>query len=370
MEDQSRKIFTLTIHDLARGGAGVAREESGRAVFIPFTAPGDRVRVEIIEEKKNYAQARLLEVLEPSPMRQKPPCSVFGQCGGCQWQHLPYDFQWKTKVTGLRHALKRAGIETDAWDERPAEQIWEYRNRVQMRGEGGTLGFYEEGTHLIVPVERCEISRPEINEALPALKVEAAKLKNAYKLEIEVMPDGEVIHAWNSRHAAFGFRQVHDAQNEKLKAWVGASILGRETLLDLYGGYGNLSLPLVDQMKVVHCVDFSSPTSTPGGVSPKMHFHRSAVAPWLKKFELAKGAKHVSVILDPPREGLGGDFEEIACLLKKLKVSEIVAVGCDVDSWVRDVSRFVKNGWKLKKAAALDLFPQTAHVEAIAQLVL
>ena len=356
---------------MSRGGAGVGREESGRAIFVPYTAPGDQVRVEITEEKKNYAQAKLLEIVTPSSLRVQPPCPVFTQCGGCQWQHIPYDFQWKTKVAGVRQVLSRASLELASLEEIPAEQVWEYRNRVQMRGEKGTLGFYEAGSNRVVAVERCEIARREINEALPKLKEEARSFKNPYKVEIEVAPDGEVIHAWNSRHAASGFRQVHDAQNEKLKAWVSAAIEGSGVLLDLFGGYGNLSLPLADKMREVHCVDFSSPTSTPGGLNARMIFHRSGVLPWLKKFSLpAEVPSQVSVILDPPREGLGEDFEAIASHLLRLKATEIIAVGCDADSWARDVSKFVKKGWKLKRAVALDLFPQTSHVEAIAQLVL
>jgi 23S rRNA (uracil1939-C5)-methyltransferase len=369
LNENSPQILTLIIVDLSRGGAGVGKEDGGRAVFVPFTAPGDVVSVELGEEKKNYAQARLIEILEPSPIRQKPPCPVFGRCGGCQWQHIPYDFQWKTKVNGVHQVLKRAALEVAQIEELPAEQIWEYRNRVQMRGEGGTLGFYQQGTNQIIPVERCDIARPEINSALTGICEEAKKFKNPYKVEIEVMADGEVIHAWNERHAASGFRQVHDGQNEKLKAWVASAIEGYGVLLDLYGGYGNLSLPLVSRMSEIHCVDFSSPTSTPGGMSPKLKFHRSAVVPWLKKFSSPSSAK-VSVILDPPREGLGEDFESIGAALARLKASEIIAVGCDLDSWARDVTKFVKNGWKLKKVAALDLFPQTAHVETIAQLVL
>src|SRR4051812_26561964 len=101
--------LTLKIQDLARGGAGVSRDESGRVIFVPYTAPGDVVRVRITEEKKNYAQGELLEVVEPSSIRQKAPCPVFGRCGGCQWQHLPYELQFRTKLQGVVHALSRVG---------------------------------------------------------------------------------------------------------------------------------------------------------------------------------------------------------------------------------------------------------------------
>src|SRR5690349_20214142 len=121
-------VIELIIQDLARGGAGVARDASGRVIFVPYSAPGDRVRVRITESKKNYAQAELIELLEPSSLRQQPPCPVFGRCGGCQWQHLPYSLQWETKVKGVLHALGRVQVEPPArLEELAAERIWEYR---------------------------------------------------------------------------------------------------------------------------------------------------------------------------------------------------------------------------------------------------
>src|SRR5215210_4196095 len=116
--------ITLDITDLSRGGAGIGRDSDGRAVFVPLTAPGDRVRARITEEKKRFAHAELLEVLTPSPERQAPRCAVFGRCGGCQWQHLPYELQWRTKVNGVRHALERVQVTSPVeWEEFPAEEI-------------------------------------------------------------------------------------------------------------------------------------------------------------------------------------------------------------------------------------------------------
>src|SRR5580704_6655799 len=99
------EILELEITDLARAGAGVARDPSGRVVFVPLTAPGDRVRAQVVDADKRYAQAILLEVLKPSPLRAQAPCTVFGRCGGCQWQHISYELQWKTKRGGVLHAL-------------------------------------------------------------------------------------------------------------------------------------------------------------------------------------------------------------------------------------------------------------------------
>jgi 23S rRNA (uracil1939-C5)-methyltransferase len=363
---ENPEILTLKIHDLARGGAGVSRDVSGRIVFVPFTAPGDEVRVKIVQAKKNYAMGELLEVVTPSAERQKPPCPVFGRCGGCQWQHLPYGLQWKTKVQGVTQALKRVQLELPSHlDELPAEQIWEYRNRVQLRGFKSELGFHAAGSNDLVAVDHCPIARPEINLAWEETRAEGERLGTPFKVEVEVLEDGSIRRTWNARHGAQGFRQVHDEQNERLKQWVAQALTPGRSVLDLFGGSGNLSLGLASRMTEVHCVDIGAP----GGIEGNVHFHREAVLPWIvKKATRIPMPRFDSAILDPPREGLGGNFDAIVESLETLGVSEIIAVGCDPDSWARDVSRFVLRGWRLERAAIVDLFPQTAHVESIARL--
>jgi 23S rRNA (uracil1939-C5)-methyltransferase len=372
----------VRIADLARGGAGVARDDSGRVIFVPFTAPGDLVEVEIVEEKKNYAQGRLVSILESSPVRVEPRCPVFARCGGCQWQHLPYELQWKTKAAGAKHALTRTQVEVSAssgaWEEFPAERIWEYRNRVQARGFGEELGFFEAGSNRRVAVDFCPIARPEINARWALIRKQGASRPNPYKVEIEVLEEGQVREVWNAKHAALGFRQIHDEQNEKLKAWVASAITPGRPLYDLFGGSGNLSRGLIGKASVIHCVDFGAPTGKPPSapapadkavpLASSYFYHRSDVSRWISRQALPTPLMLSSAILDPPREGLGSEFASIAEGLNRLGVVELVAVGCDPDSWARDLSRFQRWGWKVERAAVFDLFPQTPHVESVALL--
>ena len=370
-------VIEAVVEDLSRGGSGVIRSE-GRVVFVPKTAPGDRVRVRVLSIQKRWAEGELLEVLEPSALRIQPRCPVFGRCGGCQWQHLPYEYQWKTKLSGARHALDRVGLHpaNPVWLEFPAKTVWEYRNRIQLRGEGQELGFFEPGTRSRVPIERCDIARPEINQRLPEVKVQGSKRDGEYKVEVEVLPSGQVRDMWNLRHAAGGFRQVHDEQNEVLQNAVRELLFGSGVqdskavrLWDLYGGAGNLSRPVMNFFRSVDCVDTGSPSAKPEGFCETFKFHRSPVLPWLKRQKLNSECGPLWVILDPPRAGLDSDGGEIVSLLARHRVQKIVAVGCDADSWARDLSRFSRNGWSLETAGALDLFPQTPHVESLALLV-
>lgn len=371
----------LQIVDLSRGGAGVARHDSGCVVFVPYTAPGDRVRVEIVELEKRFAQAQLIEVLTPSDLRVQPRCAVYGKCGGCLWQHLDYSLQWKTKVAGVQHALVRVNLGSvapplDQWDLLPAEQVWNYRNRIQLRGESGALGYHARGSRDLVPIERCEIALEKINESLPAVREEALRLSRPYKVELETMPEGWVRRTWNARHAAEGFRQVHDEQNLRLQKWVSQQVPDRARVWDLFGGQGNLSRGLLPRVQSVDCVDVTAPANPTEHVRPGViHFHRSAVAPWVEH-QAGRGAGNVLkttervVISDPPREGLAVQFNRILPPAEKAGVRRWIAVGCDVDSWARDLSKMTRRGWKVERLGVLDFFPQTPHVECLAVLSL
>ncbi len=363
--------ITLDISDLARSGAGVGRDASGRVIFVPFSAPGDRVRVEITMEDKRYAEGRILELLTASPERIAPPCPVFGRCGGCEWQHLPYALQWQAKKNGVLHALKRVCVIHSAgigWEDLPAEQIWEYRNRVQLRGFGDSIGFYERGSNTLVPIEKCWIARPELNDRIPSARESGRQRTREYKVEIEVFPSGEVTESWNAGHSAQGFRQVHDLQNTKLQGWVAKHLGEGGTLLDLYGGRGNLSLGVANQFQEIHCVDFGAPSTPPPGTPSHYHFHRAPVLDWLKRehTRLTAAPSPIFLVLDPPREGLGTDLIPIIEILKTLPIQVTLLIGCEPDPWARAVHRLQRHGWNLDALGALDFFPQTHHVEALA----
>jgi len=370
------ETFTVSITDVSRGGAGVARLENGRAVFVPYTMTGDVARVRISEIKKKFANAELLEIVEPAADRVTPLCSVFTQCGGCQWQHIPYSQQWEIKLTAVRQALKSNRVKFEkSIDEFPAEQIWQYRNRVQLRGNQKVLGYFAARSHDIIAIEHCEIAKPGINDALAQIKNEAQQFAKPYKVEVELTANGKLHIHWNSRHAAAGFRQVNDEQNAKLKRWISQQLTSRHPIFDLYGGSGNLSRDFAERGIQVDCVDLSVPEATTEELPASLHFHRADILPWLKqriteiKFKrLPEPEPKASVIIDPPRGGLGDDFNDIAERLEFFNANELIAVGCKTDSWARDIARFIDRGWQLQNIAAFDFFPHTIHLESTAYL--
>ena len=167
---------TLDIDRLAYGGAGFGRIE-GKACFVPFAAPGDRVRVRVRRETASYAEAEVIELLESSPLRTRSPCPVFGRCGGCHWQHLGYPAQIAAKEEIFGEALWRlARVERERLlPALTADEPWGYRSRVQVklygRGREFRLGFFAPGSHFVVDLPgSCAVAHPAINEALGDLK--------------------------------------------------------------------------------------------------------------------------------------------------------------------------------------------------------
>ena len=361
----------LHVFDLSRGGAGVARDEEGCIFFIPYTVPEDVVRVLVVRQKKQYGQAKVLEILQPSSWRQQPRCPAFGVSGGCHWQHIPYEFQWKTKREGVKQALRRAGLSSCSvlFEEVPAEKIWEYRNRIQLKGDqeqGVRLGFFQSGSHKLVPVHRCDLAHPAINALWKDFAFEGMG-RGKFQLEVEV-EGAEVHRRWNAKPSERGFRQVHEEQNAKLQAWVAGCLkhFPQATLYDLYGGSGNLSRGLASEMEEIHCVD--SMISSPDH-QDRVFFHRASVVPWMQEASLqAVQQKKRVAILDPPRGGIGEDAEKLDRAFQRLGISELIAIGCHTDAWIRDLVHWQKKRWILEKVLILDLFPQTYHVECGAHL--
>jgi 23S rRNA (uracil1939-C5)-methyltransferase len=361
----------VRISDLSRGGSGVARLDSGEVVFVPFTAPGDEIEVRVTEKSKNYSQGEQVRILEASPLRVNPPCPHFTRCGGCSWQHLPYDLQFETKKKGLLHALNRKGVPVAGIpvDEMPAAAPFHYRNRIQLHGNSDTreLGFFRPGTREIVDLTACAIADPRINQALPALRERGmAEFRGEFKLEIDLSPEGEVRSAWNRRHAAFGFRQVNDAQNRVLQSWVDQNLRDADLLFDLYGGSGNLSLGPAPRFGEVFCVDLHTGDARTA-LPPHFRLIRQDMDRWSRSpLDEAFFGKSASVILDPPREGAGETLQPLLEKLSRLSLRSLAWVGCDVDAFTRDVHRLIKRGFRLERLGVLDLFPQTPHIESLA----
>jgi 23S rRNA (uracil1939-C5)-methyltransferase len=347
------EIVELEIQDIAFGGAGVARHE-GKVYFVPFTAPGERVRARVRKSKKAFVEADLVEIVSPSPERVAAPCPVFGRCGGCAYQHLPYARQLEFKQRQVEQTLRRVGRLADVPMEPivPSPKQYEFRNRIRVHVQNGQAGFYAHRSHQLVPIARCPISEPGVNKALQDLRARAVR-------------DGDytVVNADRGRF----FEQTNDGVAAELvklvESWIAP---GHEVLIDAYCGAGFFAHRLAPRFaKVVgieeneHAVAHARREAL-----PHEHYLAGDVAFLLGDVLASHDLSRATIVLDPPAAGLSPRVVEMLLLQPP---AQIIYVSCDPATLARDLASLTKR-YVLETARPLDMFPQTAEVEVAARL--
>src|SRR6516165_9676983 len=183
------RLCDLRIEDVAFGGKGVGRKQ-GKAVFVPYTIEGEMVSAEIVREKKQFAEAELVEVKQSSPDRVASQCPYFGRCGGCAYQHIGYEHQLAIKWRQVRDALQRIGKLKDV-PMRPiiaSPKQYGYRNRITVHVQDAVIGFFRRDSHRLIDIERCPISRDEVNHALGELRTQKYVRDGHYTLRAPFEP--------------------------------------------------------------------------------------------------------------------------------------------------------------------------------------
>ena len=394
----------VQLHAMAHGGEAIGRLPDGRAVFVRGGIPGETVRVELQQEKKRWARARLVEVLEASPDRVGPPCPFVGDCGGCQWQHIALPRQRELKREILRGQIQHlAGI-----DEPPVEDVravgaedgFGYRNHVIMTiDDEGRAGYFRPGTHDPVAVDRCLVLHPllrEWHEALPPLpgvrrlelrvgtrtaqrlaltrgKPTDEALGLAAERGIPLVPGGtgeitEMVGTHKMRISSKSFFQVNTEGAEELVGLV-LEMLDPgpdDQVVDAFAGVGLFTLPLAERAARVFAVE-----RHPAAVRDlRHHAEQSKRSIHVVPVDMAEAFEQLPkrvdlVVADPPRDGLG---DELCEALTSMQPERIVVVACDPASLGRDVGSLVRRGYSLERVVGVDLFPHTFHVEAVARL--
>jgi 23S rRNA (uracil1939-C5)-methyltransferase len=389
------------VEKLVYGGEGLARLD-GRVVFTPFVLPGERIRAEARQEKPGLVRAHTLEVLQPAAERVEAPCSYFGRCGGCHYQHAPYAYQLGLKRAILVEELRRLGkIEPPRHIDVISGEPWGYRNRAQLHIEENRLGFREGRSHTLCPIDHCPISSPKINEAIGArvamqrdqrwprfvrtvevftdeqqvqvnvIDTERAVARRFFDWCAELIPGvvtGALDYEGRFRVSSNSFFQVNRFLHDEL---VKAALDGLEgeTALDLYAGVGLFSLPLALRFRRVMAVE-----SGGGAVRDLQHNGERAGLTNLRSEQktaedflttLQKAPE--LVLLDPPRAGLGKVVVE---RLLALRPPRIAIVACDPSTLARDLALLLAGGYAMDRMTLVDLFPQTFHLETVVRLVL
>jgi 23S rRNA (uracil1939-C5)-methyltransferase len=377
------EIITAKIEKIAPGGAGLAKAE-GRVIFTELTAPGDFVKLRIIEEHRSWARAELAEILKASPRRATPPCPLYGICGGCSLQHLSYEAQLAAKKDILADCLSRLGGLRLEETQRPgisvtASQPLEYRNRIQLHAFPANrrqLGFLKRGLNKIIEVNDCPVADPGIRKALKEGSI--------------VPPPGKDRFTVYSRDNLF----LCEAGQSRGKV----SILGKELLMDaalfFQSNAAMLEALIADLKTLAQSADPRLPmgeiycgvgtfSAFLGELFPSVDLIESNKAALalarentrnmecqcygLKDDDWVKNKKDKRkwgfAVVDPPREGLSPLMREY---LAEKGPPLLAYVSCDSPTLARDAKALCASGYAIKDLALYDFYPQTAHTETLA----
>lgn len=412
----------VPIDRLAWGGDGVGRCD-GKVVFAPLTAPGDLAEVTVVSDRRSYARGVVRKLLRESAARVPAPCPVFGDCGGCQWQHVAYDEQLAAKGAILGDALSRIGKLALPGELRvvpsPQELGYRHRTRLQVRSgsDGPELGFFRTASHDIVPVANCPLLHDSLNRLLPLLARSLARHPRVFRKvadislstdfagrQIRVAMSGrsedallpaEAAQHLASRAARKGleiffagaeerplalgpeekslivtgttFTQVNLAQNRRLVEEVVSLAAAEEgeSVLDLYCGAGNFTFPLADRGASVLGIDMGGPSircarSNARRLGSPVEFLRVGAENAIVGLA-GEGRSFDLVVLNPPRAGA----KKAVAQLHRLLPSRVVMASCDPATFARDAAALSGHGYALSELRAFDLFPQTFHFETV-----
>jgi 23S rRNA (uracil1939-C5)-methyltransferase len=391
----------LDITTVAFGGDGIGRIDNF-VVFVPFVVEGERVEVEIVEVKRRYATADLIRVITPSPLRVEPQCAYYSQCAGCQYQHIEYTHQLELKRNQIRDIFQRIGGISDP----PIEPViaspnpYGYRNKIVVHGPGKP-GFWTVRGRSIIPVEHCPIAREEINEKLSAINSQSSV--ETKHLTIRCNSEAQV---WMFTESCAGISpvQAEDGRAGRPPHYITETILGKtllvplgsffqvnqgvielalehvrrifsasgcKVLVDAYCGVGLFALLLADLAQHVYGMEVDKRAIAAA--------NENAARLSLKNYDFYVGSTdrllfytlrqcrvdETCLILDPPRSGCG---KAVLKTLREQKPRKIIYVSCAPPMLARDIKELFRFGYKLERITPFDMFPQTAHCEAVAEL--
>jgi 23S rRNA (uracil1939-C5)-methyltransferase len=400
-------LLTVKLEKMTYGGDALGRLPDGRAVFVPYSLPGEIVSIRGLDEKRSHVRAELVEILEPSAQRIAPQCRHFGFCGGCHYQHLQYPAQLTAKVEIMRDQLRRIG----KLDDPPVAAVvpspsgWNYRNHVQFQlTRAGELGYSIAHSRNLIPITECHLPEPPLNLLWPMLKFDPGIQLERVSLrlgtddeamlvlesespdtpELVLEADLSVVHLSGNdtvvlagddhlvmqvnntqfHVSAASFFQVNTEMAGKMVAHLLAyfPVSSATTLLDVYCGVGLFSAffaPLVGRLIGIE----SSPSASEDfSINLDEFGHVELYQASAEEVLTALKVRPDIVFVDPPRAGL----EKLALEgLLALSPAQLAYISCDPSTLARDAARIIAGGYRLIQVTPFDLFPQTFHIESI-----
>lgn len=428
----SSLVTDANVESLSHDGRGIVRS-NGKTVFVEGALPGEQINYRLLRQRRDYDEARVEEIKQPSPERVTPRCEHFGVCGGCTLQHLAPAAQLAAKQQTLLDNLQRIGhVQPDTVLEPLAGPAWGYRRRARLSAryvpnKGRVLvGFVERDNSFVTDTRRCEILDPKvgvliealsallssmsIRERIPQIELAVGDVHTVLVLRVLSAPDADdrqrlsefesshqlhiylqagkpdALEPLNGDPVRLAYRlpewdmelefepadfiQVNAKVNRLLiaRALELLDVQSQHRVLDLFCGLGNFTLPLARNARLavgvegdIGLVRRARLNAERNGIANAEFCHAdlfadTGSAPWMQQ-------QYDCVLLDPPRAGA----REVIAHFGALGAQRVVYVSCHPATLARDAELLVKQqGYRLRAAGVLDMFPHTAHVESIA----
>lgn len=391
--DRVRRVepeeFTAVIEDIAALGEGLARKD-GEPVFVQYAIPGEKVIARTTRRGRRYLEADIVQVLEPSPHRVKAPCPYYGQCTGCQWQHIEYSHQLELKRRMVADALERIGqfVKPPVPPALGCADPWHYRNHGRFTVRGGQLGFVNNTSRRFVPIDDCLIMDEGVNGLLVQLQnkcAETSQLSIRFGVgtgsflvqpSLKTLDVGirtgqvayeEEILGRHFRVSSPSFFQVNTHQAARLfeLVWARLNLSGQETLVDAYAGVGTFASALASHAKRVIAIEESSAAVQDARINLADLSNVELVLGKTEEVLATLTPTPDCVILDPPRTGCHDDALQA---LVRTRPPRVVYVSCDPSTLARDLRVLCAEAYELLEVQPVDMFPHTHHIECVATL--
>jgi 23S rRNA (uracil1939-C5)-methyltransferase len=420
----------VKIEKLVHGGSGLARLDSGQAVFVPGVLPEEKALVEIRRKRKGFLEAELVRILVPSPDRVAPPCAGDKECTGATWPYISYPAQLRLKTGILLDTLKKiGGMEPDKTLPilaSPRTDHYRLRTQFNVRKKESRqqIGFFRQGSYDLVEVENQFLIDPLIDKVLQSIRALSKELPDLSEIHINASPAKEVhlllfteqsalspldgllgklrlrvpevigMTGFANRKKVFtlgrnqltldvegltlkategNFFQVNWEQNRNMVRTVldFAGLRGTETVLDLYCGIGNFALPLALQAGKVIGIEsgYGAIEDAKANAARNNITNAEFIADDMQKglkTLIQRKLRSEVIVLDPPRAG--ATLKTLERVLAFVP-NRIVYVSCNPSTLARDLKFFHLFGFRLRRLQPVDMFPWTYHIECVAEMV-
>ena len=383
---------TVEISSLTNEGTGVGRVK-GWVVMVPYALPGEKIRARIWRNHKNYSDADLMEVLVSSSHRVEPRCELFGDCGGCQYQHLAYEEQLKWKTRQIEELFKhQIGIDVRVNPTKSSPREYGYRSKITPHfqkprsGKLPAIGFQRQGSRQIIDIQQCPIATESINDRLPRerekITLRVGQYRKGSTLLLRdsldgVVTDHNAVVSQKVGDCLFQFQAGEFFQNNPyiLPTMVEHVVTeaqgeGIHYLVDAYCGVGVFCISAAPKFEKVtglevsaNSIHWANANAVVNHVENADFFVGRSEAIFMKiDFE----PKATSVIIDPPRRGCDQKFID---QLVAFSPKKVVYVSCDPATQIRDLESFLTHDYRISCVQPFDLFPHTRHIENVVTLI-